>query len=105
MAVSAEYAKSLPEIYRDILAAFPQFDPVRKFGYGLSFQSLYAALAGKYTLGQIQSACEEMAKAGVMEIRNGIFATPRPTGEELIAAVSGAQVAPMISVPPFPSPR
>jgi hypothetical protein len=105
MPVSPEYVVSLPAVYRDILAAFPQFDPTRKVGYGLSFQSLYSALEGKYTLGQIQSACQEMVRAGVMQIRNQIFATPTPLGEELIAAVTGGNVAPDTSVPPFPAPR
>ena len=64
MTVSEEYVKSLPEIYRDILAAFPQFDRTRKAGYGLSYQSLYSALNGKYSPGEIQLACESMAKGG-----------------------------------------
>jgi hypothetical protein len=105
MPVTAEYVRSLPPVYRDILAAFPQFDSTRKSGYGLSFQSLYSALDGEYTLGQIQAACEQMAQAGVMEIRNKIFATPTPFGEELIAAITGADLAPNATVPPFPAPH
>ena len=65
MPISDEYVNSLPEIYRDMLAAFPQFNPTRKVGYGLAFQSLYSALDGKYTLGEIKMACENMAKGGV----------------------------------------
>src|ERR1043166_6857208 len=34
------YAKSLPDIYRDILAAFPAIEPGRNAGYGLAFQTL-----------------------------------------------------------------
>ena len=45
--VPHEYVENLPAIYRDLLAAFPQFDSTRKVGYGLSFQSLYSALEGK----------------------------------------------------------
>jgi hypothetical protein len=52
MAITAAYVKGLPEIYRDLLSAFPHFDATRKVGYGLSFQSLYSALEGKYKLGQ-----------------------------------------------------
>ena len=105
MPVSAQYAKSLPQIYRDILAAFPRFDSTRKTGYGLSFQSLYSALDGKYNLGEIMEACEQMAQADVMEIKHTIFATPTPRGEELIAAVTGGDPAPKTRVPPFPAPH
>ena len=103
MPVTPEYVKNLPQIYQDILAAFPRFDATRKSGYGLAFQSLYSALNGKYDLGEIKLACQEMAKGGVMEIRHEIFAHPTQSGEELIAAVSGGKAAPK-SVPPFPVP-
>ena len=102
MPITTEYAESLPAIYRDILAAFPRFDPTRKVGYGLAFQSLYSALNGKYNLGDIKLACEQMAQAGVMEIRNTIFAMPTQIGEELIAAVTGGDPAAKAGVPPFP---
>src|SRR5438309_27318 len=71
--VTHECVESLPAIYRDILAAFPQFYPARKIGYGLSYQSLYSALNGKYTLGEIQQACESMEKGGAVAIKNEIF--------------------------------
>lgn len=105
MPVDAEYAESLPPIYRDILAAFPQFSPTRKSGWGLSYQSLYSALNGKYNLGEIMAACEQMAQADVMKIKHRIFATPTPLGEELIAAVTGGNVASTAIVPPFPTPH
>ena len=104
MPITAEYVKSLPDIYRDVLIAFPQFDSTRKVGYGLAYQSLYSALDGKYTPGQIIIACENMAKGGVMEIKNEIFTRPTPLGEELIAAVTGGTVAPGLEVPPFNPP-
>jgi hypothetical protein len=99
--VTHEYLESLPAIYRDILAAFPRFDATRKRGYGLSYQSLYSALNGKYTLGEIVLACQELAKGGGAEIKNEIFVHPTLVGEELIAAVTGGQV-PQVAVPPFP---
>ena len=92
---------SLPEIYRDILAAFPQFNPTRTVGYGLSYQSLSSALDDKYRLGQIKTACESMAAGGVMEIKNDIFACPTPLGEELITTITGI-AAPTLEVEPFP---
>ena len=101
MPISDKYVNSLPEIYRDILAAFPQFNPTRTVGYGLSCQSLHSALDGKYALGQIMKACENMAKGGVMEIKHDIFARPTPLGEELIATITGI-AAPTLEVEPFP---
>jgi hypothetical protein len=103
MPVTAAYVKSLPDIYRDILAAFPRFDPTRKTGYGLSYPSLYSALDGKYKLGEIRMACEKMADGGVLEIKNEIFAHPTPIGEELIAAITGGPV-PLPGVPAFNPP-
>ena len=103
MPISSQYIKELPEIYRDLLAAYPQFDATRKTGYGLSFQSLYSALNGKYTPGEIRMACEEMARGGAVEIRNEIFANPTPLGAELIAAITG-KAAPA-AVPRFIPPE
>lgn len=104
MPITDEYVESLPDIYRDVLSTFPQFDSTRKVGYGLAYQSLYSALDGKYTPGQIIIACENMAKGGVMEIKNEIFTRPTPLGEKLIAAVTGGTVAPGLEVPPFNPP-
>lgn len=103
MPVTDDYVKGLPEIYRDILAAFPRFDATRKVGYGLSYQSLYSALNGKYNLGEIRMACERMAEGGVMEIKNEIFAHPTLLGENLIATAIGGNVPPL-AVPPFNPP-
>lgn len=103
MTVSSSYVNALPVIYRDILAAFPKFDSTRKVGYGLSFQSLYSALEGRYSLGQIRMACNNMAKGGAVTIKNSIFAHPTPLGEKLIAAITGESVPPP-AVPPFHPP-
>jgi hypothetical protein len=100
MSITTEYVKNLPDIYRDILAAFPRFDPTRKAGYGLSYPSLYSALSGKYNLGEIRLACERMAEGGVLVIKNEIFAHPTPLGEELIAAITGGHV-PLPDIPAF----
>lgn len=98
MKIPDDYVKKLPGIYRDVLAAFVEFDSTRKAGSGLAYQSIYSALDGKYTLGQIKLACEAMAERDVMEIKNDIFAHPTPIGEELIKAIK----EPPPSVPPFP---
>ena len=104
MPISDEYVNSLPEIYRDILAAFPQFNPTRMVGYGLSCPSLYSALDRKYTLGQIMKACENMAEGGVMVMRRKLFACPTPLGEELITKITGI-AASTLEVAPFPPPQ
>ena len=104
MPISDEYVNSLPDIYRDILAAFPRFNPTRKIGQGLPFQSLYSALDDKYRLGRIVKACENMAANGVMEIERKLFAYPTPLGEELITAITGI-AAPTLEVEPFPPPH
>ncbi len=104
MPISDEYVDSLPEIYRDTLAAFPQFNSTRKVGQGLPFQSLYSALDDKYTLGRIIKACENMAAGDVMEIERKLFAYPTSLGEELITAITGI-AAPTLAVEPFPPPH
>lgn len=104
MPVTDQYVKGLPAIYRDILAAFPRFDPTRRLGYGLSYPSLYSALNGTYTLGEIRLACEQMAQGGVMEIKNDIFAHPTSLGEEMIAVAAGRSI-PAQAVPPFHPPE
>ncbi len=102
MKISDEYIEKLQPIYRDILSAFPQFNPTRKFGYGLAYPSLHSALDGKYNLGEIRMACENMAAGGAMKIEHQVFANPTPLGEELIAAITRQPVAEPLSVPPFP---
>ena len=87
----AAYAKDLPPIYRDILAAFPEVEPGRKAGYGLAFQTLavhFANTCRSYALAEVQEACRQLAESGFFEIKNEIFAHPTDLGERLIAAVS-----------------
>ncbi len=103
MPIDNQYLMDLPEIYRAILAAYPRFDSMRKVGYGLSYQSLYSALEGQYTPGQIMTACKNMADGKVMQIKQRIFACPTPLGEELIAAITGNSI-PEQEVPPFNPP-
>lgn len=103
MPITEQYVQELPEIYRDILAAYPRFDTTRRMGHGLSYQSLYTALEGRYTLGEIKTACLEMAKGRVVTIKNEIFARPTELGEELIASITGGHV-PEPQVPPFKPP-
>jgi hypothetical protein len=101
-----EYASRLPDIYRDILAAFPEVEPRRKKGYGLAFQTLAAHFANRrieHGLDEVLEACRQLAEMGFIEIRNEIFAHPTDLGEELIAAITGKRAA-AGNVPVLPSP-
>lgn len=102
MAITTEYVESLPDIYRDILRAFWMFNPLKRPGYGVAFQSLYSVLNDKgYSLGQIHEACVQMQKGGVVEIRNEIFAHPTPAGDELIALVNSDRPSDLPAFPPL----
>ena len=103
-----DYAEGLPEIYREILAAFPRFMPTRKAGFGLGFQSLAADFESrglKYTMGQIILACEKMRERGLVEIKHRLFVCPTEHGEQLISAITGLEPAAAVTVddlPPLP---
>lgn len=99
--ITEDYLTSLAPIYRDVLSAFPKFDPTRKPGEGLAFQSLYSVLDEQYTLGEIRAACLELAKGGALEIKHKIFAHPTELGEQLIETLTGKK--PMV-LPPFMPP-
>ncbi len=102
----AAYAKSLPLIYRDIMAAFPAVEPGRKAGYGLAFQTLamhFANTKRGYGLEEVQEACKPLADSGFIEIKNEIFAHPTDLGEQLIAAVTDKPQASKLSLPRLPA--
>ena len=101
--VTSEWLAGLAEIYRDIFQAFPAFNPQHRAGEGVAFQSLYSMLNDKYTLTEIREACEQLARGGAVEIRNGIFAHPTALGEEIIEKLTdhlSTQRIPPFSPPP-----
>lgn len=101
-----EYASHLHPIYRDILAAYPAIEPHRQAGYGLAFQTLaihFFNTGKQWSLGDVQGACEKMAEAGIVEMKNGIFAHPTEIGERLIATISGKPLAPTFAIPALPT--
>lgn len=108
----AGYVQKLPAIYRDILKAYPQIEPTRKAGYGLAFQTLAAHFTNTrkkfgmrgYGVAEVEEACRRMAEMGFLEIRNEFFAHPSILGEQLIAAASGVDPAPPMTVPELPRP-
>lgn len=98
------YARGLPPIYREILAAFPRIEPNRKAGYGLAFQTIASDFEGRglgFRIGEIIKACEQLQQQGIVEIKHRIFVHPTEAGERLIAAVTGQQ-APQEEVPALP---
>ena len=102
----AVYAKSLPPIYHDIMAAFPVIEPGRKAGSGLAFQTLaihFANTKRGHGLEEIREACKQLADSGFVEIRNTIFVHPTDLGEQLIAVVTGGPRAANIVVPQLPT--
>jgi len=101
--ITQKYVDDLPDIYRDVLGAFPVFNPQRLIDSGVAFQSLYSALYDKYTLAEIRIACERMEEGGVLKIENEIFAHPTPLGEDLISRLSEG-VGAEETVPPFSPP-
>lgn len=102
MAITAAYVANLPPIYRDILQAFWMFNPLRRPGYGVAFQTLYSVLNDKgYTLGQVREACIQMEKGKVLEIRNDIFAHPTLVGDELIEFVNRDRPSVVPEFPPL----
>ena len=71
------YAKELPDIYREILAAFPRIEPTRSQGYGLAFQTLAADFESRKLglgLGEIIQACEQLGHHGLVEINTRLRA-------------------------------
>ena len=106
MPLPKDYLEAIPLIYQDVLKAFPKIDPSRKRGYGLAMQTIYVRLeeeCNRYSLGEIRTACENLAASGVVEIKHEIFVCPTDLGEQIIAELTGESV-PLVSVPPFPSP-
>ena len=102
----SEYAKRLPAIYRDIMAAFPEIEPGRKAGFGLAFQTLAMHFANNrkgYSFGEVQDACRRLEDSGFVEIKNEIFAHPTDLGEQLIAAVTNRPRASSPGVPQLPA--
>ncbi len=102
----AAYGKQLPQIYRDIMSAFPAIEPRRRAGYGLAFQTLtmhFINTDRHWLLGDVQEACKRLSESGFIEIRNGIFAHPTELGEQLIMALTGAQPVPTNAIPQLPA--
>ena len=102
-----EYADKLPEIYRDVLSAFPGENPTRRDGDGLlpeSIESHVHFLNSDHREGDVTAAVARLTDRGFFEV-DARFGEVRPTplGERLIAAVTGRRPAP-VSIPDLPVP-
>lgn len=100
------YVASLPDIYREILAAFPRIEPNRKLRFGLAYQSLWADLQQRglgISLGELMEACQQLAGHGLAEIKRGMFVHPTDKGEQLIRAITRKEAEPT-KVPVLPPP-
>ncbi|MGA2065100.1 MAG: hypothetical protein ABSG86_09030 [Thermoguttaceae bacterium] len=118
--VTKKYVEDLPDIYRDILTAFPEIEPARKAGEGLAYQTLYGRLQNwpegeglydyvqahrrrSWSLGEVVQACQNMERGGAVVIKHDIFVHPTPLGEEMIAILTGKKAG-QHNVPDFPTP-
>ncbi|HEX7380140.1 MAG TPA: hypothetical protein VF278_23670 [Pirellulales bacterium] len=100
------YIADIPDIYREILTAFPNVEPNRQPRYGLAYQSLWADFQQRglaYSLGELMAACEQLASHGLVTIKHGIVVHPTDRGELLISALTG-KTAKSVPVPALPPP-
>ncbi len=104
-----EYAAKLPQIYRDILAAFAKADPARRQGDAVQVERLMQALPGtefdtnRPTLRDINEAISNLRFEDIVEDTGYGGVHPTEVGERLIGFVTGRQ-APTKVIPPLPVP-
>ena len=104
-----EYAAKLPQIYKDILAAFSKADPSRRQGDAVGLERLQEALPGsefdtsRPSLRDFNEAVGNLCFEEILEETGFAGVYPTELGERLIAAVTGRK-APLKVVPPLPVP-
>lgn len=101
VAISDAYVEQLPDIYKDVLRTFALLNPPQRLADGAAVQSLWSNLHDKYTLAQVRVACEKMADAGVVTLKNEIFVHVTPTGLRLVELLTGYDEQ-QLGVPDFP---
>lgn len=100
---------NLPEVYEELLKAFPEIAPGRVPGSGLAVPTLYAHLRDAHLqqhrdpwpISYVRLAVKQLAAKDIVQVQNQIFVFPTEQGENLITAVSGVLPEPQ-SPPPFP---
>jgi hypothetical protein len=101
-----KYVRGLPEIYQEILAAFPRIEPTRMAGYGLALQSLASDFEDRglaFTMGHVAQAAKQLQQHGIVDLKHGMFVHPTEFGERLITSITGEH-APVVTVPVLPPP-
>lgn len=105
----AEYAAKLPQIYKDILAAFPRVSPNRWHGDALRVDAIRGGQSGteldaqRPSLRAIEVAIENMRDAEILDDNGFDTVFPTDLGERLIAALTG-RMSPKPVIPPLPVP-
>lgn len=79
-----QYVEHLPQIYQDILDGFWMFNPNLRTDRGVAADSIYAIYRDRYTLGEVQEACEQMVDGGALRVEKEIFLYPTDLGRQLI---------------------
>jgi hypothetical protein len=102
------YAETLPAIYREILGAMQNADPLRRYGGGIDPRGFWQELVGsrsEYTRGEYNYAVEQLEKRGFLGYDDSVgFYFPTDACEELMAVLTGKR-AKTVEVPDLPEPN
>lgn len=102
-----EYAEQLPQIYRDVLAAFPGVNPDRKSGYGLTVETILDHLIDSdcgHDTADVQDALRKLEERGFLTANRPMaWYSPTTLGERLVTVVTGHTPRPS-GAPPLPVP-
>ena len=102
-----EYAAKLPQLYREVLEAFPGAYPARRQHDSLTRESLLSQLqSSEYQTAEILEGVELLVKNGFLKLTElGMFQIVKPTivGERLLEVLTG-KIAPKRGAPPLPVP-
>ncbi len=103
------YAVELPQIYRDILTAFPATDPSRRRGDAIGVERIQQALPGtksdpkRPSLRDVKEAISNLRFEEILEETGFEGVYPTELGERLIEKLTGVKAAVRV-VPPLPVP-
>lgn len=104
-----EYAAKLPEIYKDVLIAFPKIDPERRRGdaavidRNIFFRFQLKSVESPLREWDIRQAINALCDAGILDTNefNSLF--PTEVGERLITLLTGHE-AKVYTIPELPTP-
>ena len=102
-----EYAAKLPQIYKDLLAAFPKVDPDRRSGDPVAIFKLEEQLESDdrdVRLEDVQSAFKKLVlQRFIRSIGGTTYCAPTPIGERLISVITNHVPRPA-TIPELPQP-